>query len=86
MNTRVISEIVVSPNGLAFRSDTGEVYRLNPSACEVIGWMREGHDETAVAQLLATRYQRPLQTIRGDLRAFCESLENLQLVERDENH
>lgn len=86
MNTRVISEIVVSPNGLAFRSDTGEVYRLNPSACEVVAWMREGHDETGIARLLASRYERPLQGIRNDLRAFYESLENLQLVERDENH
>lgn len=77
--------LVVSPNGFGFRSDTGEVYRLNATAREVLGWLEEGDSETSIAQRLAQRHDLPLLRIRTDLSSFLEYLENLNILHRHEN-
>jgi hypothetical protein len=76
---------VVSANGFGFRKNTGEVYRLNGTARQILTWLEEGEDETRMVQHLAERHQIPLQRSRQDLAAFFESLRNLQLLQSDEN-
>lgn len=77
--------LVVSPNGFGFRSDTGEVFRLNATAREVLAWLEEGESESAIAQRLAQRHDLPLLRIRTDLSSFLEHLENLNILHRHEH-
>ena len=85
MHPRLISDLVVSPNGFGFRADTGDVYRLNPTARQILEWLQEGEDEIWIAQTLAEPHQLPLPAIRRDLSAFFENLRNLHLVQPDDN-
>jgi hypothetical protein len=85
MYNRLTPDLVVSPNGFGFRSNTGEVYRLNATARQILGWMEEGEDETRIAQRLADQHQIPLQRVRHDLAAFFENLRSLQLLQADAN-
>lgn len=82
MSTSLIDSLVVSPNGFGFRSDTGEIFQVNPSACEVIAWMRSGDDPDGMARRLAERHGVQIQRARNDLAAFLDHLENLQLLQR----
>lgn len=77
--------LVVSPNGFGFRSDTGEVFRLNATAREVLTWLEEGESEAAVAHRLAQQYDLPLSRTRSDVGTFLEHLENLNILQRHEN-
>jgi hypothetical protein len=84
MNRRITSHFVISPNGFGFRSDTGGVFRLNATACEVLEGIREGQDEIQIAQRLSERHNVPLHRVRQDLGGFFEHLENLELIARHE--
>ncbi|CAN5731832.1 hypothetical protein BH09VER1_BH09VER1_39440 [soil metagenome] len=81
----ISNSLVVSPNGFGFRSDTGEVFRLNATACDVLAWLEEGEDEPSIAQRLVQRHDLPLLRIRADLSSFLEHLENLNILHRHEN-
>jgi hypothetical protein len=85
MNLRPVPTLVLSPNGFGFRADTGEVFRLNPTACEVIGWMRRGEDETALVRHLSEQFTVPVGRARSDLSAFLEHLQTLHLLDSDES-
>ncbi|MEO6848927.1 MAG: PqqD family protein [Chthoniobacterales bacterium] len=80
MNRQLISNFAVSPNGLGFRSDTGEVYRLNPSACEILRLISDGKDDVYISQYLSEKYAQLLPRMRNDLSSFFEHLENLRLI------
>ena len=81
---RVEPDFVLSPNGFGFRSDTGEVFRLNPTAVGALRWIEKGEDMGRVAQRLAHDHSIPLQRAKQDLFAFIEHMENLQLIKKDE--
>ncbi len=84
MPPRLIPGLVVSPNGFGFRTNTGEVYRLNAAARQILAWLEEGDDEGRIAQKLAGEHQLELPRVRRDVSAFLESLRHLQLLRRDE--
>jgi hypothetical protein len=81
MNGTLISDFVVSGNGFGFRSDTGHVYQLNSTAREIIGWLREGRDETQILQQLSQQHDVPLHRVRQDVAGFFEHLETLHLLD-----
>ncbi len=81
MNVQPILELIVHQNGFGFRSDTGEIFRLNTSARQVLGWLRECDDEEGVVQRLADHYQVPAPRARSDVSAFLEHLQTLHLLE-----
>ncbi len=78
--------LTVSPNGFGFRSDTGEVFRLNSTAQAILGWLEEGESEATISQRLAQQYDIPLTRVRTDVSTFLEHLENLNILHRHENH
>ena len=81
MNAQPILELVVNSNGFSFRSDTGEIFRLNATARQVLGWMRECDDESTVVRRLADEYNVPAPRARRDVSAFLEHLQSLHLLQ-----
>jgi hypothetical protein len=84
MNVQPILELVVNKNGFGFRSDTGEIFRLNVTACQVLGWMRDCADEDAIVHRLAATYDVPAPRARSDVSTFLEHLQTLHLLEPHE--
>jgi len=81
MNAQPILELVVSSNGFGFRSDTGEIFRLNTTARKVLHWLRDSQDDAAIVRRLAEEYQIPAPRARRDLSVFIEHLHTLHLLE-----
>ncbi len=81
MNSSPILELVVNSNGFGFRSDTGEIFRLNTTARQVLGWLRECKDESAIVTRLAEHYDVPAPRVRSDVSAFLEHLQTLHLLQ-----
>ncbi len=81
MNAQPILELVVNDNGFGFRSDTGEIFRLNTTARQIIGWLRDCQDEESIVHHLAEEYGVPAPRARSDISTFLEHLQTLHLLE-----
>jgi len=84
MNAQPILELVVNSNGFGFRSDTGEIFRLNTTARQVLGWLRDCKDESDIVRNLAETYDVPAPRARSDLSTFLEHLQTLHLLKTHE--
>jgi hypothetical protein len=84
MNAQPILELVVNSNGFGFRSDTGEIFRLNTTARQVLSWLRDSQEESDIVRRLAETYDVPAPRVRSDLSTFIEHLQTLHLLETHE--
>jgi hypothetical protein len=81
MNAHPILELVLNSNGFSFRSDTGEIFRINATARQILGWLRDCEDESAIIRRMAEHYNVPAPRARRDLSTFLEHLQSLHLLE-----
>jgi len=82
---QLLPNFVTSANGFGFRSDTGEIFQLNPLAVEIIGSLRNREDPDAIARRISDHYGVSVQRTRGDLSAFISQLSLLNLLENYES-
>jgi len=85
MNITPLRDLVVSPNGFGFRSDTGEIFQLNSSAMEVLSRLRNGEDQDSIARSLAEEHGLPVHRTRRDISTFINHLSTLNLIHESSN-
>lgn len=84
MNAQPFSGLMVSENGFGFRSDTGEIFQMNPPGAAVLEGLRAGEDTDTIARRLADRHGISIQRSRGDVTAFVHQLAALNLLDNYE--
>jgi PqqD family protein of HPr-rel-A system len=76
----VLQTPIVTPNGFAFDSTTGETYTLNPSACSILQRLQQGESEQQVVLALSNEFGIPQSTIERDMTDFLQQLHTFGLA------
>ena len=85
INCRPLRQLMINDNGFAFDPQDGHTYTISPVGLEVIRWLKAGHTEDEIVQLLADQYEVKPRLARRDCQRFVETLHTLGLLQLEES-
>jgi PqqD family protein of HPr-rel-A system len=78
--TTTLENLLLNDRGIAFDPASGETYRLDGPAADLIRLLQNGADDHALLQRLLDAYEVEESTARRDLDAFLGSLERMKCL------
>lgn len=72
--------IATNEQGFVFNPSTGDSFRGNSMATEIIEWMKAGKTPSDIKNLMLEKYEAPRAVIEKDLDEFLSSLKEMGLI------
>ncbi len=78
---KTIENISVSDNGFLFNSNTGETFKLNPIAVDILNYLKNEHSFDELVDYVYNKYEVDKLTLDQHLTEFLSLLRQYQLIE-----
>ncbi len=75
-----LSRLAINEEGFVFNPTTGDSFQVSETGLVILGKLRDGHSDEAIAQALAEKYEVSLEDAQRDVADFRASLKNLNLI------
>jgi hypothetical protein len=76
------NNIAISDSGLIFNPSTGESFSMNATAAEIIQLLKQGKEESFIANELGNKYGLDVVEVERDLLDFINILQQHQIIEQ----
>lgn len=75
-----LSHLAINDEGFVFDPTSGDSFQVSPTGLLILGGLRAGQADEAIAQSLVEKYEVTLEDALRDVADFRASLKNLGLV------
>lgn len=74
-----LQQLLVNDNGFAFDPNTGLTYNISLTGLDVIDWLKQGHQDSEVVELITEQYEVDRETAERDYNGFLATLHSYGL-------
>ena len=74
-----LQQLLVNDNGFAFDPNTGLTYNISLTGLDVIHWLKQGHQDSEVVELITEQYEVDREMAERDYNGFLATLHSYGL-------